>query len=185
MKGAFLVSHWSERIQIQFWILTLKLGTIGLALSNFSGPVLPTTHNDINVLGIEFHQERRSTLLFCCDQSRAGSAERIEHHVTRLAGIANGTFHQFDRFHGRVQIVLVWLFDLPHIALITVSAPVMLASLGPAVKEMLVLALVVRTPHGEGVLGPDNESRPLATGFAKRCLQHIHLTGCLPREITH
>jgi len=58
---------------------------------------------------------------------------------------------------GRVQIVLLRLFDVPDVALIAVAAPVALRTLGPTVEDGLVLALVVGAAQRESVLRPDDE----------------------------
>ena len=72
-----------------------------------------------------------------------------------------------------MQIVFVRLLDVPHITLVACTAPVVLSTVFPAVEDGLVLALVIRAAHGEGVLGPDDEGGPLAPCGAKRCLQGI------------
>jgi hypothetical protein len=78
---------------------------------------------------------------------------------------------------GRVQIVLLRLLDCPHIALVAVAAPMARRALGPSVQDRLVLALVVGTAQREGILRPDDEGRPFATGGAERGLQHIEFAG--------
>jgi crotonobetainyl-CoA:carnitine CoA-transferase CaiB-like acyl-CoA transferase len=101
--------------------------------------------------------------------------DEIERQVARLAAVAHCTLHQFHRLHRRVQVVLVRLLDLPYITLVARTAPVVVATVLPPVQDRLVLALVVGTTHGERVLGPDHERRPLATGGAKRRLQRVEL----------
>ena len=56
-----------------------------------------------------------------------------------------------------MQIVLMRLLDLPHIALVAGTAPVVLRAVLPAVENGFVLALVIGASHGEGVLRPDHK----------------------------
>jgi len=48
-----------------------------------------------------------------------------------------------------VQIVFVWAFDVPDVALVTIATPVTLNALGPAVKDGLILALVIGATQRE------------------------------------
>ena len=104
---------------------------------------------------------------------RTRPAKGIQHHIARSTRIADGPFHQFHRLHGRVQIILLRLLDLPDVALVTITAPVAIGTLGPAVENWLVLTLIVGTPQGESVLGPDDEGGPVATGGTECCLQTV------------
>jgi len=52
-----------------------------------------------------------------------------------------------------------WFIYLPDIALVAVPAPVMADSLLPAIEDGLVLALIIRTSDGKGILGPDDKGR--------------------------
>ena len=63
-----------------------------------------------------------------------------------------------------MQIVLLGFLDLPHIALIAGAAPVVIGAIAPAIENRLVLTLVIGASQGEGILGPDDEGRPLAAG---------------------
>jgi len=103
----------------------------------------------------------------------AATPERIKHHVPLAAGVANGTFHKADRFHGRVQVILVGPVYVPHIALIARTAPAPFHSLGPAIKDRLILALIVGPPQRETVLGPYHEGRPMPACFHERRLQRV------------
>ena len=109
------------------------------------------------------------------DQGRARAAERVEHDVPALARVADRPLDQRHRLHGRVQVVPDRLVEEPDIALVPGAAPVVVAALLPAVQDRLVLALVVGAAEGEGVLGPDDERRPLAAGGCERLLQRVQL----------
>ena len=74
-----------------------------------------------------------------------------------------------------MQIVLNRLVEEPDIALVTGSAPVVVITLLPAVENGFVLALVIGTSESEGVLGPDQEGRPLTARFPESALQGIEL----------
>ena len=80
----------------------------------------------------------------------------IHHHFPRATGIADCPFHQFHRLHGRMQIVLGWLLDLPDIPLVR-SPHQWRSRLRAAVQYRFVLALVVGATQGESILGPDDE----------------------------
>lgn len=95
--------------------------------------------------------------IFPGDQRRAGTSERIEHHVFHLAAVSHGTLNHFDRLRGRMQIVLLGLLDLPDVALIAGVTPVIIGTIAPALQDGLVLALIVRATKSEYVLGPTNE----------------------------
>ena len=61
-----------------------------------------------------------------------------------------------------------WGFvEEPDIALVTGSTPEMVGAFLPAVENRFVLALVIRSPKGEGILGPDQESGPLPPASRK------------------
>ena len=47
----------------------------------------------------------------------------------------------------------------------------------PPEKHRLILALVIRPPHGERVLRPDHEGGPVATGLGERTIQRVQLRG--------
>ena len=66
-----------------------------------------------------------------------------------------------------MQIVLAGLVDEPHVALVPGAAPEMFVAFLPAVEDRLVLTLVVGAAQGEGVLGPDDEGRPMAAASLK------------------
>ena len=72
-----------------------------------------------------------------------------------------------------MQVVDTRLVEMPDISLIAVATPVARRTLGPTVQDRFVLALVVRAPEREGVLGPDDEGRPLAAGGAEGGLQGV------------
>ena len=111
--------------------------------------------------------------LLARDQRRAGPAERIEHRVAALAAVPDGALHQLDRLHRRVQVVDVRLLDEPHVALVAGAAPEVIRAFLPAVQDRFVLALVVRPPHRERVLRPDDERGPVAARLAERLLQRV------------
>ncbi len=68
-----------------------------------------------------------------------------------------------------MQIVLGWLLDLPDIALVAVTAPIIsLTAFGPAAKDRFVRALIIGTPQGKSVFGPDDKGRPMAPGSPER-----------------
>ena len=45
------------------------------------------------------------------------------------------------------------------------AAPITARSLAPAIEDRLVLALIIRAPQRECVLGPDDEGLPMPTGL--------------------
>ena len=47
----------------------------------------------------------------------------------------------------------------------------------PAAEHGFIKSLVIGSPHGEGVLRPDDESRPVAARLPERLLQRVKFRG--------
>ena len=69
-----------------------------------------------------------------------------------------------------MKIVAGRFLDIPDVTLIAIATPMPTAAFRPAIQDRFVLTLVIRSAQGEGVLGPNDERRPLSTGRAKRGL---------------
>ena len=123
------------------------------------------------LLGVEFHQPRRASGAFGGDERSARATEQVQDDVPALRGIADGALNEFHQLHGGVQVVDPRLVDEPHVTLIAGAAPEVLAAVLPAVEDRFVLALVICSAQGEGVLRPDDECRPFAAGRLKGPLQ--------------
>src|SRR5581483_1278041 len=87
--------------------------------------------------------------------------------------VADRAFDQFDWFHGRVEVIHDGFVDRPYIALGTVSAPEMARAFAPAVKNWLILPLVIGPPERKSILGPNKECRPMAAGRGERLIQGV------------
>ena len=53
----------------------------------------------------------------------------------------------------------------PVVALVARAAPEMLTTFTPAIKNGLILSLIIRTPQGEMMLGPDQKRGKMAAGI--------------------
>src|SRR3546814_16249166 len=115
------------------------------------------SHDHVHVLGVELDQPADAAGFFCGDEGGARAAERVQHDVPWTAGIADGPLDQLHRLHGRVQVVLLRLLDVPHIALVAVTAPVAALTFGPTIQAGPVMALVVGSAGLDWVCGPREE----------------------------
>src|SRR3546814_9615314 len=93
------------------------------------------SHDHVHVLGVELDQPADAAGFFCGDEGGARAAERVQHDVPWTAGIADGPLDQLHRLHGRVQVVLLRLLDVPHIALVAVTDPVAVLTFGPTTER--------------------------------------------------
>src|SRR4051794_38141180 len=62
----------------------------------------------------------------------------------------------------------VGTFHRPNVALVTITLPVMLRALAPAVPHRFVLSLVIRAPEDEAVLRPDDRRTPVPADFSQK-----------------
>ena len=136
---------------------------------------LPAFYNHIDIFGIQLTCPALPPQPLTGYERGAGAAEGIQHNILGLARILDGTFHQIDWLHGGVQIIDARLVHKPDIALIARTAPVPIIAFLPAVKDRLVLALIIRASQREGVFRPYNKSRPFAACGYKRFLQRMQL----------
>ena len=61
---------------------------------------------------------------------------------------------RLERFHRGMKVVYLGFVVFPNVRLVSVSAPVVFSTLRPAVKNRLVLSLVIGTTECKGVLAP-------------------------------
>ena len=115
-------------------------------------------------------QERTESTsrLFAGDQSRAGPAERVQHHAPTSAAVANGALHQLDWFHSRVQVIDVRFIHVPDITLVASATPKVSLALSPTVENSLKLSLIVRSAQCKGALTPDEIRAPMPAGIGER-----------------
>ena len=82
-----------------------------------------------------------------------------------------------------MEIITGRLIEEPDITLISSTTPEVLAAILPAVENGFVLTLVICPAKGEGVLGPDQKCRPLATRFTEGFLECVRwLTGLVEED---
>jgi len=72
----------------------------------------------------------RGKISYRCMKSRGGSDY---YHLATAAAVSDGSLDKLNRLHGRVQVVHPAPIDVPHVALIACSAPVVLSPLRPAI----------------------------------------------------
>ena len=114
-------------------------------------------------MGLQFHPVANPATTLTSDNASPRAHKRIQHDVTDPAAVFNGSLHQRHRFGRWVERNGSGLVKTPDVALVPVTAPVVLVPFPPAVEDRLVLALVIGSAQGEGTLGPDDELGPVTS----------------------
>src|SRR5436190_10590062 len=134
-----------------------------------AGEELPSSHDDIDVMGTEFDAEAHAAGHLGGDRARPRAEKRV---IDRLAGPAvvdDRTAHALHRFLGTVPPALLALRvakrvvvgDLPHRRLRAVALPVAGLALTHRVPTRFMLPMVIAAAQGEVLLGPDDLSARL------------------------
>jgi hypothetical protein len=142
--------------------------SLGFEHGALAGELFTRPEDDIAVLRLQFNQQCLPVSLLASDERRARPGKRIERRIPALARVANRLLDQLQRLHRRVQVVDEGLLDEPHVALVAGAAPTVVRTFLLAVKNRHVLPLVIRPPHREHVLGPDEERRLVTARLGER-----------------
>ena len=130
---------------------------------DLAGKLFPAPDDHVAVFGIELNQPRLPAPSFSQAISVVPEPPKLSSTMSRALAVVNDSaFHQLDRLHGRMQFVLLRLFDKPHVALVARAAPEVIRALLPAVEDGFVLALVVGAAKRERILRPYDKGRPFA-----------------------
>src|ERR1035437_3391004 len=141
---------------LSIWVLSIRHARPAILCDLIEGPgvriqerlparvLLPPPDADVHVVGVDFDAAGLPLQILASYDRGARSQERIEHHISRLAAVANGALHEFHWFHSGMKVVSPGLVDQPYIALIAISAPKMFGSFAPPIEDRLVLTLIVR-----------------------------------------
>ena len=76
-----------------------------------------------------------------------------------------------------MQIIHTGFWKAPHVALVSVAAPMVLGAFFPPIENGLVHSLVVGPSEREVIFGPNHERRPVAARRLKAPLQGVQLRG--------
>src|SRR5262249_36408363 len=117
---------------------------------------LPTHDRDGGVVLVDLDAEASPASALAGDQGAAGAEEQVQDEVAGLAAVVQGALNQGQRLGRGVQVRDRGAFDLPQVALIAVTLPVVFHALTPAVPQGLVLPLVICPAQDKAVLGPDD-----------------------------
>jgi hypothetical protein len=74
-----------------------------------------------------------------------------------------------------MEIILDRFVDEPDVALVAVTAPVMVSPFLPAIEDRFILPLIIRAAQCETVLGPDDEGRPVSARLGEGGLERVQL----------
>src|SRR5215210_3039879 len=126
-----------------------------------AGEPLEALDDDVAVAGVELDQARTPPEAVAGDERRARAGEGVEHELAAPARVAHGDLDELGGLHRRMVARGRRAVDLEHRSLTVPAVPACSAApeapLAPpeAVENHFVAVVVVRAPHDERGLEPD------------------------------